>query len=740
MKLIKQEKINMQVDDQYVWNFDVPENGVYVISISARCKNWLQNYKLLFNDDDLAVQVDDYLFAEIKGKKKEFASSGSWNGNKIKGGEKNILFVLPIKTGTHQIKFWVDGHPTLEEIKVYKVEESEIDLIADNVAITGKFLDVISKNLKIEKLEVKAKMEINSNLEIKIDGETEKNPKYKRFEKWYWYGQELKGKSKEYIMSNIFDENLHSVQLSGQEKPEIESIKLKINLENIVYSSGFVKLYKDIIIRDDVNLRLDYTDKSESLLMLRDGEKINILNENVKGKYIENLSEIWHEVVVRGVKGYILSSYVEIEGQERGKIIDLIKEKCNQYNVDANIMLAIAGRESHFKPFAKSTTGPMGIFQLSEDTRKRFSVEDPYDFYQNMVGGIQNYKDIERRTNKRGDILIKRLAAWHDGPTGIIKKINDRTFNYDKLSTETKKFIQNVLANLEKKNWYHIIYLPIIILFFASLSLISNTQEKIIAQSQEASVVEYDVLMNYKPKINTYKNTSNYSSIFDFRKDESKDYLSYFPNVFFDENSSQVIFLDSDKKEVGKINPQLLNIDKILGVTEDMKTFGWTDTTHIGSVVLENPKNVFYFSAINSYGCGASNCHWALYRFDAKKDNLKLVNEEFFGQIMGLHLSPDLAYLAVVSGVTGGVCLDGDYLTIINTTTFTKQEVNEFEDGIDYGSRNLENFLWKNNNEIQFDLNYFKCAESDYLNTKWSYRFDTKETKKLSSEIIHREL
>ncbi len=195
MKLIKEEKIGKNVDDQFIWSFDVLENGVYVILISARCKNWLQNYKRLFNDDDLAIQIDNYLFPEIKGKKREFASPGSWNGNEIKGNAKDVLFLLPLRAGTHKIKFWVDARPILEEIKIYKIDENETDLIKSGIVAPGKFLDVIFKNLKIEKLEIKARAEIGSKLEVKID------------------------------------------------------------LDNIIYSRGFVKLYKDIVIRDDVNLR-----------------------------------------------------------------------------------------------------------------------------------------------------------------------------------------------------------------------------------------------------------------------------------------------------------------------------------------------------------------------------------------------------------------------------------------------------------------------------------------------------
>ena len=84
-------------------------------------------------------------------------------------------------------------------------------------------------------------------------------------------------------------------------------------------------------------------------------------------------------------------------------------------------------------------------------------------------------------------------------------------------------------------------------------------QEKIIVRSQEASVVKYNVFMNYKPEVNTNKNTSNYSSIFDFRKYESDDFLSYFPNVYFDEHSNQIIFLNSEEKIVGKIDEENMN-------------------------------------------------------------------------------------------------------------------------------------------------------------------------------------
>ena len=118
---ITSEVFDRVVKDQEVWDFKVEKNGVYAISVSAKCKNWSQNFRRLFNDDDLAVQIDDYLFAEMKGKKREFASPGSWNGNEIKNNSKTVLFILPLRSGSHKITFWVGGQPFVEEIKISAV-------------------------------------------------------------------------------------------------------------------------------------------------------------------------------------------------------------------------------------------------------------------------------------------------------------------------------------------------------------------------------------------------------------------------------------------------------------------------------------------------------------------------------------------------------------------------------------------------------------------------------------------
>jgi len=748
---ITSEIFGRVVKDQEVWNFNIGQDGIYIVSISARCKNWAQNFKHLFNDDDLALQIDDYLFAEMKGKKREFSSPGSWNGNEIKNNSKTVLFILPLRNGSHKITFWVDVTPTVEEIKIYKIEQSDIDLVSSNIFEFEKFSDVIIKNLTVEELKVSATVAVGSNLEIKVDGQSQINLKYKRYKKWYWYGQELKGGSKEYQTPNGFDKNQHSLELDCQGKPTITSFKLKIDTENVEYEAGHVRLYDDIQSTKILHLRSTPSDENNEILAeIKDGERVEIHNEKVSGKYIESFSDTWHEIIFNNIRGYVLSSFIEIEGQEREKIIDLIKEKCNQYKVDGSIMLAIAGRESHFKPYARSFSDRKGIFQLGEGALKDVSVTDPYDFYQNIDGGIRYYKSIETSISGRGDVLIKRLAAWHDGPTVIRSKISNKLFDYNKLSVETKSFIKSVLANIAKKDWYHIISIPVIILFLVSSLFIgeilignvdgdTSQMATVITSVEEVPSHEMSNVNDMQPAAyfpNAGKNISSTSAFYYSDKTGFIDDASNFPEVLSDELNHQITFVNSKKEVVGSINMDLLKLEKFLyesDITDDTNFYNFTN---VEPVVLENPSGVFYFLATNSYGCGASNCTFVFYRFNLNDGELENIDTNVFGGIAGLYLSPDLKQIALIRGISSGSCNNGDYISVYNLQDFSKQEIGIFTD-VAAGNRNVKNVKWKNNQEIQFDAVYqLQCGYNVDMITTWLYDTQTKQIKKLKSETV----
>lgn len=418
------------VRNQDVWQFEAAESGVYLITITARCKNWLQNIGRLFNDDDLAVKIDDFLFAELSGKKYEFKAPGTWNGNKIKNAKKTVFFLLPLEAGAHEIKFWADGAPFIEAISV---EPQTAKKLVISPQTENKYVDLIVKNISVNTAQIK----FNS------------------------------GKNTVYNFDNSGRTGIFSLSLDCR-KSAINSIKFVLGA--VKNKLGKIKLYKDLILSDEVNLRGEHNQESKIIARIPDGEEVEIIIEKVPDDdCVPAYTNIWHEIIWRRKRGYVLSSFVEIQGQERQTIIDLIKTKCLEYRVDSAIMLSIAGQESRFKPYAASDRGPKGIFQLSEDAAEQVGVgaEERFNFFENIIGGIKYYKWIENQYTGRGNVLERRLAAWHSGPGAVPKK---GSIDYAKLryGKEAQKFVKNVLENIKKKDWFHLTSLVIAIILAIS--------------------------------------------------------------------------------------------------------------------------------------------------------------------------------------------------------------------------------------------------------------------------------
>jgi len=724
MQKIQVENFNKVIKDQEGYNFTVDADGVYLIVLSARCKNWLQNFRRLFNDDDLALQVDDYLFAEIKGKKREFSNAGSWNGNELKNKIKDVFIILPLKKGTHAIKFWAGEQPFLEKIEIYKTGTSgggEINLAKSDFARFDGFRDVMIKNLAVSDLTIKASVAKNNRLELKIDGKTQLNPRYKRYAKWFWYGQELQGGLKEYKMPYCLEGGVHSLEFRAQGRPIIDSISFVIRDQSLRFKVGRVRLYKDITPADIINLRsVAHSKKGNILANLREGDEVEILNDRVAGEYIGDLlSDIWHEVIFNDIRGFVFSSFIEIEGQERGVMIDLIKERCLKYDIDANLMLAIAARESHFKPFAHSSESRKGIFQLGEGAMIDVKINDAYNYYQNVDGGVRYYKLIEKQFIGRGDILRWRLVAWHDGPTVTKKRTSIKD---EELSLETRAFLKFVLENCKKKDWLNTYYLPILILLFSSLIsgylFLKPGTEATIDDAWKGTIIPEasDQGTNLKETVS---------------EPESKN----FPAVLINNEKNEIKFINSEKNKVAILKIEDLNLNGIFEIPPDLLNSSDINNTYNFEPVLEYPKNIFYFFATNSLMCGANNCTFAFFRFDADDKKLELIDHTLFGGIRKLYLSPNFRRLALFATDHSGATAEDDHIHIFDLSNFKEWEIGDYFDW-KFSAHHIDNFLWKDDNEIQFEVYYSRSPDPKAKMTTWLYNIEKGKSREIKSELF----
>ncbi len=100
----------------------------------------------------------------------------------------------------------------------------------------------------------------------------------------------------------------------------------------------------------------------------------------------------------------------------RPEVDSTIQEAAQRYDIPEPFIRAVIEVESNYKPRALSYKGAMGLMQLMPGTAADMGVTDPYDPYQNIMGGTRFLRILANRFN--GDIP-KVLAAYHAGGSSV---------------------------------------------------------------------------------------------------------------------------------------------------------------------------------------------------------------------------------------------------------------------------------------------------------------------------------
>ena len=130
-------------------------------------------------------------------------------------------------------------------------------------------------------------------------------------------------------------------------------------------------------------------------------------------------------------------------------IRDKIVKEANKINLDPNLFIRLAKKESQFNPFAVSPANAKGIFQLTDITVKQvehlgFTLHDPFDYAENIKAGMVYFNWLYEQYKNSTDPLRKTLAAWNYGPSHIPI---EGPLDFDGLPNETKNLINFVLDN-----------------------------------------------------------------------------------------------------------------------------------------------------------------------------------------------------------------------------------------------------------------------------------------------------
>jgi len=543
MRSILEEKFNKYIKNEFVYDFDISETGLYVIEISSQAKDWLRNtlkFISFFQDDDLAVKIDNGEFPKLNGKRGLFDSEAAWNGNKLKGHSQINIFFIHLDAGKHTLRFIANQSPFLETVRIYQVanEQNVVFEPVKNYQIESgnrrPWLIFILVNLELERLKIQAnanqKQGDDDDLQLKINGERQINDTLKSHKYWYWCGRVLKGQSKTFDKKLNLAAGLHYVELWTDNTPIVDQIVFELTEQKPVEGEvGRIALYADIDPETKTaNLRSQSNDKSEILGKIPNGARIVIIKKAIAGSHPAGYSsDLWHEVLYQGVKGFVNSALIEVRGQEREKIIDAIRVKSQELDIDEKLALNLAHCESKWLSFARSKTDNKGIYQLGkrtiEDINQKYDgdVSDAYNAYQNIDGGLRYFKFLLKRYANSSDSLTRVIIAWNVGYNDVPVDSSFRLENYK--DPETKRLLHCILEERRGENvlkYLKFFILPLIIGVGLWAFFTSDDYKYLNEEARYMALVA-------RQEVNYLKEGRNFSLDDAFRSEEKEVELGY---------------------------------------------------------------------------------------------------------------------------------------------------------------------------------------------------------------------
>jgi len=146
-------------------------------------------------------------------------------------------------------------------------------------------------------------------------------------------------------------------------------------------------------------------------------------------------------VPVSAVRGFVPDEVVEEVAGEEGDVRSLAVAAAKRHGLDPELVLAVVGVESAFRPEAVSSKGAQGLMQLMPRTAASLGVEDAFDPAENLDGGVRHLGALLARYG--GDVE-RALAAYNAGEGAVARHGGIPPFQ------ETREYVKRVLERYER--------------------------------------------------------------------------------------------------------------------------------------------------------------------------------------------------------------------------------------------------------------------------------------------------
>jgi soluble lytic murein transglycosylase-like protein len=184
------------------------------------------------------------------------------------------------------------------------------------------------------------------------------------------------------------------------------------------------------------------TPASAEIALLSSGTTLKLEGHRVEDDTVVLLLKGGGEIGVpaSAVRGFVPDEVVEEVKGEEGDLRALAVAAAERHGLDPELVLAVVGVESAFRPEAVSPKGARGLMQLMPATAASLGVEDAFDPEENLDGGVRHLGTL---LSLYGGDLERALAAYNAGEAAVERHGGVPPYR------ETREYVKRVLERYE---------------------------------------------------------------------------------------------------------------------------------------------------------------------------------------------------------------------------------------------------------------------------------------------------
>jgi hypothetical protein len=184
------------------------------------------------------------------------------------------------------------------------------------------------------------------------------------------------------------------------------------------------------------------TPASAEIALLSSGTTLKLEGHRVEEEMVVLLLRGGGEIGVppSAVRGFVPDEVIEELKGEEGDLRALAVAAARRHGLDPELVVAVVGVESAFRPEAVSPKGAQGLMQLMPATAASLGVEDAFDPEENLDGGVRHLGTL---LSLYGGDLERALAAYNAGEGAVERHGGVPPYR------ETREYVKRVLERYE---------------------------------------------------------------------------------------------------------------------------------------------------------------------------------------------------------------------------------------------------------------------------------------------------